>query len=289
VQGGHPDRRHPVQGLHAGGVTVASACSGPAPLGAPARTSLPLARDLRLWRTGSRLAQRGSTASLVPRALSLPRRAPPPLWETPRAADEGYRSACDLEAPSALTRTGLQECGRREAKGTRREAKTRRRPRSRPLHYRLSTVDYRLSATESPRTRTGRPRYPSAAWSSRPPSRERRRLDRRRRSRNRCEGKLCTRQFSAEHNSDFEGPAANASGPGLADKAQVTVRAPAAGPPPAGGDEGFGLSSGVELSRRRSRSDRPRRKPRTDAGATVYAAIAITQPPRLVTGFGETP
>src|SRR6266487_3902901 len=37
-------------------------------------------------RTGSRLAQRGSTASLVPRALSLPRRAPPPLWETSRAA-----------------------------------------------------------------------------------------------------------------------------------------------------------------------------------------------------------
>src|SRR5207302_11336275 len=49
-------------------------------------TSLPLTRNLRLRRTGSRLAQRGSTARLVPRALSLPRRAPPPLWETTRAA-----------------------------------------------------------------------------------------------------------------------------------------------------------------------------------------------------------
>ena len=54
-------------------------------------TSLPLTRDLRLWRTGSRLAQRGSTASLVPRALSLPRRAPPPLWETSRAAPKPFK------------------------------------------------------------------------------------------------------------------------------------------------------------------------------------------------------
>src|SRR6266568_712312 len=55
---------------------------------AASATSLPLTRDLRLRRTGSRLAQRGSTASLVPRALSLPRRAPPPLWETSRAATQ---------------------------------------------------------------------------------------------------------------------------------------------------------------------------------------------------------
>src|SRR5712691_9421223 len=38
------------------------------------------------WRTGSRLGQRASTTCLVPRALSLPRREAPPLWETPRAA-----------------------------------------------------------------------------------------------------------------------------------------------------------------------------------------------------------
>jgi hypothetical protein len=94
---------------------------------------------------------------------------------------------------------------------------------------------------------------------------------------------------SAEHNSDFEGPAANASGPGLADRHKPQreprrrVRLPLAAM------RDFGLGSGVELSRRRSRSDRPRRKPRPDAGATVYAAIAITRPPRLVTGFGETP
>src|SRR5260370_489165 len=42
-------------------------------------TSLPLTPDLRLRRTGARLAQRGSTERLVPRALTLPRRAPPPL------------------------------------------------------------------------------------------------------------------------------------------------------------------------------------------------------------------
>src|SRR6266542_3800331 len=41
---------------------IASAFSGPAPAGAPA-TSLPLTQDLRLRRTGTRLAQRGSTES----------------------------------------------------------------------------------------------------------------------------------------------------------------------------------------------------------------------------------
>src|SRR6266849_7337459 len=52
-------------------------------------TSLPLARDLRL-RAHRRAARpdAASTARLVPRALSLPRRAPPPLWETTRAANQ---------------------------------------------------------------------------------------------------------------------------------------------------------------------------------------------------------
>ena len=36
--------------------------------------------------TGERLAQRGSTARLIPPSLRLPRRGAPPLWETPRAA-----------------------------------------------------------------------------------------------------------------------------------------------------------------------------------------------------------
>ena len=45
-----------------------------------------LVRDLRLWRNGSRLGQRASTATLVPRSLSLPQREAPPLWESPRAA-----------------------------------------------------------------------------------------------------------------------------------------------------------------------------------------------------------
>src|SRR5216683_653474 len=51
-------------------------------------TSLPLTLDLRLRRTGARLAQRGSTEHLVLRALTLPRRAPPPLWKTSRAATQ---------------------------------------------------------------------------------------------------------------------------------------------------------------------------------------------------------
>jgi hypothetical protein len=42
-------------------------------------TSLPLVLDLRLRRTGSRLGEAASTASLIPHSLSLPRRTPPPL------------------------------------------------------------------------------------------------------------------------------------------------------------------------------------------------------------------
>src|SRR5207248_8614647 len=63
-------------------LTVASAYSGAAPFG----------------RTGSGLAQRGSTASLVPRALKLPRRAPPPLWETSRAATQTAFGSANEEA-----------------------------------------------------------------------------------------------------------------------------------------------------------------------------------------------
>jgi len=67
------------------GSHVAPACSGPAPLA-----------------HRSRLAQRGSTASLVPRALTLPRRAPPPLWETTRAATRTVTGSTNQEGLSVL-------------------------------------------------------------------------------------------------------------------------------------------------------------------------------------------
>src|SRR5260370_34536260 len=62
-------------------------------------TSLPLAPDLRLRRTGAQLAQRGSTERLVPRALSLPRRAPPPLCETTRGATQTVTESANSEGP----------------------------------------------------------------------------------------------------------------------------------------------------------------------------------------------
>ena len=58
-----------------------------------------------MWRTGVRLAHRGSTARLVPRALSLPRRAPPPLWETSRAAYQSKERS--LAAPEVFASRGV--------------------------------------------------------------------------------------------------------------------------------------------------------------------------------------
>jgi len=51
-----------------------------------ARLHVASARSGSGFATGARLGQRASTARLIPRSLSLPRRAPPPLWETSRAA-----------------------------------------------------------------------------------------------------------------------------------------------------------------------------------------------------------
>src|SRR5262249_38614821 len=70
-------------------LVVASACSGSARCYLSGGCCDP---PSPLGRTGSRLGQRASTASLILRALSLPRRAPPPLWETSRAANPKSRT-----------------------------------------------------------------------------------------------------------------------------------------------------------------------------------------------------
>src|SRR5450759_2449522 len=61
---------------------------------APPSTSLPLARDLRLRRTGGRLGRmRPRSLAWSRAALSLPQREAPPLWETPRAATGAQTSS----------------------------------------------------------------------------------------------------------------------------------------------------------------------------------------------------
>src|SRR6266566_6984694 len=67
-----------------------------------AHTSLPLARDLRLRRTGDRLAHGARPLAWSPRSLSLPRRAPPPPWETSRAATQTVTGVGESGRVSAL-------------------------------------------------------------------------------------------------------------------------------------------------------------------------------------------
>src|SRR5712692_9097018 len=59
-----------------------------------------------------------------------------------------------------------------------------------------------------------------------------------RRSRNRCKGDSCDGPLTAgAHQRDFEGRRGERLRAGAHIEASITLRAPAAGPPPAGGDE----------------------------------------------------
>jgi hypothetical protein len=80
------------------------------------------------------------------------------------------------------------------------------------------------------------------------------------RSQNRCEGESCHSSLTAgAHQRDFEGPRVERLRAGAHSEALITMRAPAAGPPPAGGDERGAWKSRpcASLSLRRAIQRRP--------------------------------
>ena len=91
-----------------------------------------------------------------------------------------------------------------------------------------------------------------------------------RRSRNRCEGEFCVGPFTADaHPRDFEGRRGERLRAGAQSEAFFTLRAPAAGPPPAGGDErgAWTTVASASLILRRALQRRPGLTLRGRAGA----------------------